>query len=226
MSGEQMQAVIDEGEGATLRHIHVVRAAPAEKLALFAAAGAREIVAVTGDGVNDVPALQAANRDRHGGARHTQRARSGVDRLVDTNFRTIVQAIAEGRNCFGSATHFQYLLMIHIPLVITAALIPLAGYPLLYLPTHIVWLEMLIHPTALLLFQGLPSPDGLGAVDRSRRVEFFSRAEWFLIVVVVYSRPLLSLRATSAAQRPATSTTDVPWPWVCSRYERCAHRRP
>jgi Ca2+-transporting ATPase len=105
--------------------------------------------------------------------------------LLDDNFRTIVQAIAEGRQLFRNLQlSFQYILMIHIPLVITAALMPLAGYPLLYLPTHIVWLEMLIHPTALLVFQGLPSPDGFGAVDRRRAVQFFSRLEWSLIGAV------------------------------------------
>ena len=188
ISGEQMQAVIDGGDTATLRHVHVIaRAAPAQKLALVRALQARgEIVAVTGDGVNDVPALQAADIGIAMGERGTRSAREVASIvLLDDNFRTIVQAIAEGRQLFRNLQlSFQYLLMIHIPLVITAALIPLAGYPLLYLPTHIVWLEMLIHPTALLVFQGLPSPDGFGLVDRRRAVQFFSRLEWLLIGVV------------------------------------------
>jgi Ca2+-transporting ATPase len=188
ISGEQMQAALDRGEGATLRDVHVIaRAAPAQKLALVRALQARgEIVAVTGDGVNDVPALQAADIGIAMGERGTRSAREVASIvLLDDNFRTIVQAIAEGRQLFRNLQlSFQYILMIHIPLVITAALVPLAGYPLLYLPTHIVWLEMLIHPTALLVFQGLPSPDGFGPVDGRRAVRFFSRAEWLLIGVV------------------------------------------
>jgi Ca2+-transporting ATPase len=188
ISGEQMQAAIDQGESASLRHVHVIaRAAPAQKLALVRALQTRgEIVAVTGDGVNDVPALQAADIGIAMGERGTRSAREVASIvLLDDNFRTIVQAIAEGRQLFRNLQlSFQYILMIHIPLVITAALIPLAGYPLLYLPTHIVWLEMLIHPTALLVFQGLPSPNGFGPVNRSRTVRFFSRSEWLLIVVV------------------------------------------
>jgi Ca2+-transporting ATPase len=188
MSGEQMQAAIDQGEGAVLPRAHVIaRAAPAQKLALVRTLQARgEIVAVTGDGVNDVPALQAADIGIAMGERGTRSAREvSAIVLLDDNFRTIVQAIAEGRQLFRNLQlSFQYILVIHIPLVITAALIPLAGYPLLYLPTHIVWLEMLIHPTALLVFQGLPLPDRLGPIDRSRTVRFFSRAEWLLIVVV------------------------------------------
>jgi Ca2+-transporting ATPase len=152
ISGEQMQAAIDQSESAALRHVHVIaRAAPAQKLALVRALQARgEIVAVTGDGVNDVPALQAADIGIAMGQRGTRSAREvSAIVLLDDNFRTIVQAIAEGRQLFRNLQlSFQYILMIHIPLVITAALIPLAGYPLLYLPTHIVWLEMLIHPTA------------------------------------------------------------------------------
>lgn len=105
--------------------------------------------------------------------------------LLDDNFRTIVQAIAEGRQLFRNLQlSFQYILMIHIPLVITAALVPLVGAPLLYLPTHIVWLEMLIHPTALLVFQGRPSPEGFGSGDKRRAVQFFSRLEWLMIGVV------------------------------------------
>jgi Ca2+-transporting ATPase len=190
ISGDEMQAAVDRGESESgaLRHVHVVaRAAPAQKLALVRALQARgEIVAVTGDGVNDVPALQAADIGIAMGERGTRSAREvAAIVLLDDNFRTIVQAIAEGRRLFRNLQlSFQYILEIHIPLVITAALVPLAGYPLLYLPTHIVWLEMLIHPTALLVFQGLPSSDRIGPVDRSRTVRFFSRAQWVLIVVV------------------------------------------
>jgi Ca2+-transporting ATPase len=102
--------------------------------------------------------------------------------LLDDNFRTIVLAIGEGRQLFRNLQlSFQYLLMVHIPLVISAALIPLLGFPVLYLPTHIVWLEMIIHPTALLVFQDLPAPDRLGATGSRRSARFFSRREWSLI---------------------------------------------
>jgi len=209
ISGEQMQAVIDGGDSETLRRVHVIaRAAPAQKLALVRALQAQgEIVAVTGDGVNDVPALQAADIGVAMGERGTRSAREVASIvLLDDNFRTIVQAIAEGRQLFRNLQlSFQYILMIHIPLVITAALIPLAGYPLLYLPTHIVWLEMLIHPTALLVFQGLPSPDGFGSVDRRRAVQFFSRLEWLSIGVV---GALMTILVT-AGYLPSFKTGDV-----------------
>jgi Ca2+-transporting ATPase len=104
--------------------------------------------------------------------------------LLDDNFRTIVGAIREGRQLFENLrASFQYLLMVHIPFVITATLIPLAGYPLLYLPVHIVWLEVMIHPTAMLAFQA-PADRVLRKRPRtSGRAMFFDLSEWMLIVL-------------------------------------------
>jgi Ca2+-transporting ATPase len=104
--------------------------------------------------------------------------------LLDDNFKSIVGAISEGRQLFRNLQlSFEYLLMFHIPLVLTATFIPLAGYPLLYLPIHIVWLEAMIHPTALLVFQELPQK-GLDRTQRTRKARFFGRREWLLIALV------------------------------------------
>jgi len=154
----------------------IARALPAQKLALVRSLqAAGEIVAVTGDGVNDVPALQAADIGIAMGERGTQSAREvAAIVLLDDNFRTIVRAIAEGRQVFENLRmSFAYLLLIHIPLVLSAAIVPLSGEPLLYLPIHIVWLELIIHPTALLVFQELASSQRLKAVARSHRARFF-----------------------------------------------------
>lgn len=74
------------------------------------------------------------------------------------------------------------MLIIHIPLVLTATLLPLAGYPLLYLPVHVVWLEILIHPTAMLVFQE-SAPLALSRDARSPgTARFFSAGQWLMIV--------------------------------------------
>jgi Ca2+-transporting ATPase len=72
--------------------------------------------------------------------------------------------------------------MIHMPLVLTAAFVPWFGLPLLYLPIHVVWLELIIHPTALLAFQQLPARARLGRVRRHTQLKFFDAREWAVVV--------------------------------------------
>lgn len=171
-----------------LQGVHVVaRAVPAQKLSLVKMLQAQgEIVAVTGDGVNDVPALQAADIGIAMGERGTRSAREvAAIVLLDDNFRTIVGAIAEGRQLFKNLQlSFAYLLMVHIPLVLSAAIVPLSGYPLLYLPIHIVWLELVIHPTALLVFQDPPPARRMEPVQRGRDSSFYGPWAWAVIALV------------------------------------------
>lgn len=186
IEGMDLAAHLEEDGEA--REIDVIaRAVPSQKLDLVRALQrANEIVAVTGDGVNDVPALQGADIGIAMGERGTRTAREVASIvLLDDNFRTIVDAIAEGRQLFlNLKLSFAYLLMIHAPLVGTAALIPLFGFPLLYLPAHIVWLELIIHPTALLVFQQLASSGDLEMATRRRVLRFFDVSEWAVIALV------------------------------------------
>jgi P-type Ca2+ transporter type 2C len=186
LSGDELATAADIATA--VRDVDVIaRAMPAQKLAIVRALQrAGEIVAVTGDGVNDVPALQAADVGiamGHKGARSAREVSSIV--LLDDNFGSIVAAIAEGRSLFTNLRlSFQYLLVIHIPLVLTATFIPLAGYPVLYLPIHIVWVEAIIHPTALLAFQHSGLADPTHATGRTTDIQLFSRVQWSIIVAV------------------------------------------
>jgi len=188
IEGADLAKYLDRDETDGLQDIDVIaRAIPAQKLDLVRALQRLgEIVAVTGDGVNDVPALQGADIGIAMGERGTRTAREVASIvLLDDNFQTIVRAIAEGRQLFlNLKLSFAYLLMIHAPLVATAALVPLSGFPLLYLPVHIVWLELIIHPTALLVFQQLPSSQDLEPVSRRARLRFFDWKEWAVIGLV------------------------------------------
>lgn len=138
----------------------VARCTPLQKLQIVVALrNAGEIVAVTGDGVNDVPALKAADIGIAMGLRGSRSAKEVSSIILgDDNFKTIISAIMEGRQLFSNLRRsFEYLLLLHIPFVLTAAVIPLLGYELVYLPVHIVWLELIIHPTAILAFQAVAS---------------------------------------------------------------------
>jgi Ca2+-transporting ATPase len=168
-----------------LKHLHVVaRCTPLQKLRIVTALKrSGEIVAVTGDGVNDVPALKAADIGIAMGERGTRSAKEVSSIILgDDNFRTIVNAIREGRQLFQNLTmSFEYLLLVHIPLVAAAAVIPLLGYPLVFLPVHIVWLELIIHPTALLSFQ---APARSDQVLPQNKKSFFSTTEILLILIL------------------------------------------
>jgi Ca2+-transporting ATPase len=188
----QTLVLAPEDDPATRLHGHagldvVARATPAQKLALVQALqAAGELVAVTGDGVNDVPALRQADIGVAMGARGTRSAREVAPVvLLDDNFRTIVDAVAEGRQLFQNLRlAFAYLLLVHLPLVVGAAAIPLMGLPLVLLPLHIVWLELVIHPTAMMAFQDLPAHGPLAPVRRQRTARFFAPEAWLGMALV------------------------------------------
>lgn len=166
------------------KHIDVVaRCNPMQKLKIVESlkkAGA--MVVVTGDGVNDVPALKAADIGVAMGLRGARSAKevSSII-LADDNFRTIVNAIREGKQLFENLRmSFKYLLLFHIPFVLSAAIIPLLGYQLLYLPIHIVWLELIIHPTALFAFQQYAEEKN--ELRSSNQNSFFTKKETALIL--------------------------------------------
>ena len=115
--------------------------------------------------------------------------------LLDDNFGSIVNAISEGRQLFKNLkASFNYLLMVHMPFVFSAALIPLFGYPLLYYPTHIVMIELIIHPTAMLVFQDVPISKKLEPVVKQKQVHFFSKSDWRkLMIVGIFSTLMVML---------------------------------
>lgn len=146
-----------------LRSVRVfARIAPEQKLLIVEALKANgEVVAMTGDGVNDAPALEAAHIGIAMGKKGTDVAREAADLvLADDSFASIVGGVRLGRRIFSNLRKaLIYITAIHVPIAGLALAPIVLGMPPLLFPMHVVLLELAIDPICALAFEGERSPE-------------------------------------------------------------------
>jgi Ca2+-transporting ATPase len=176
ITGDEIERLDDATLGERLRHVDLcARLKPEHKLRLVQLLHASgEVVAMTGDGVNDAPALKAAHVGIAMGERGTDVAREAAALvLLKDSFARIVAAIRHGRRIDDNvrkATRFVFA--VHLPIVALALAPTLLHWPALLLPVHIVLMELLIDPACSIVFEAEPEAPG---IMRARRGQWMIR---------------------------------------------------
>ncbi|MCL4499052.1 MAG: cation-translocating P-type ATPase [Chloroflexi bacterium] len=180
ITGEELSRMSDADLRQSIGDVNIfARVVPEQKLRLVQALKANgEVVAMTGDGVNDAPALKAAHIGIAMGGRGTDVAReSAALVLLDDDFSSIVEAVRLGRRVFDNLKKATaYIFSIHVPIIGMSLLPIFFGWPLVLMPVHIAFLELIIDPACSVVFEAEPEePNVMRRPPRDPREPLYGR---------------------------------------------------
>ncbi len=180
ITGYELEKMSDSELRERIKTVSIfARVVPEQKLQIVNALKANgEIVAMTGDGVNDAPALKSAHIGVAMGGRGTDVAReASAIVLLDDNFSSIVHAVKLGRQIFDNIKKaIGYVFAVHVPIAGMSLIPVLLGWPLVLLPVHIVFLELIIDPTCSIIFEAeLPEKNIMKRKPRNPKEPLFRR---------------------------------------------------
>jgi Ca2+-transporting ATPase len=160
ITGTELDELSDTKLQERIKTVNIfARVVPEQKLRLVNALKSNgEIVAMTGDGVNDAPALKSSHIGIAMGGRGTDVARESADLvLLDDDFSSIVHAVKLGRRIYDNIRKAMiYILAIHVPIAGISLVPLLLGQPLILFPVQIVFLELIIDPASSIAFEAEP----------------------------------------------------------------------
>ncbi len=188
ITGPELQAMNEAQLAEKIRHVNIFcRVMPEQKLNIVnALKSCGEIVGMTGDGVNDAPALRAAHIGVAMGQRGTDVARESADLVVlNDDFGSIVEAVRMGRYIFDNLRKaMSYIISVHIPIAGMIFLPLVFGWPVILYPAHIVFLELIIDPTCTLVFESAkPESNIMRRPPRNPREPLFSQKLFCLSIL-------------------------------------------
>jgi len=184
MNGEELVKLSGEELRAKVMEVNIfTRMFPDAKLKILNALKEnRQIVAMTGDGVNDGPALKAAHIGIAMGQKGTEIAKEASSLILsDDDLARMVEAIAMGRKIYSNLKKaIRYIISIHIPIILTV-FIPLAlgwVYPNIFTPVHVIFLELIMGPTCSIIYENEPmEKNAMEQPPRSFTTTFFNFQE-------------------------------------------------